>query len=207
MVKAHSTIVDIKSNILSSKEVVFFRRDFNQFGNHHAIDTAIRSLLKQKSLLRSGRGIYIRNHCIWTKDKIVHVICKRLGNRVNRTLLYGYTKIHIGKTVTYFSAIERLDKFRLRIAQTVLEHYPIHEIRSYCLKILSDWKANGVSYVSNIEWENIMLNGTDDEVIYAMTSEDQEPANRLRQSSPYIGMLSAEHMDKLRQEMRSPHLL
>lgn len=57
--------------------------------------------------------VYIRNHSKWTRDKIVHVICKRLGNRVNRTLLYGFTKIHIGKTVTYFSAIEMRDKFGL----------------------------------------------------------------------------------------------
>lgn len=201
------TIDKIKANILSRKEKVFLRRDFNELGNRGMVSCALRSLVNESSLLHAGSGIYIKSDFSWSTEKIANVIRNRLGNRVNRTLLIGVTKVHIGKTITIFNASERLNKFKLRIAQTVLEHYSIDEIREVSLKNLAHWKAIGSWCSANDEWQNIMLHGSDDEIIFMMTSEIEEPANRLRQSAPYVGLLSEQQMNSLRQKLRDPYLL
>lgn len=201
------TIDQIKANILSRNEKVFLRRDFNELGNRGQVSRALRNLVIESVLQHVGSGIYIKSDVTWPLSKTTNVIRNRLGDRVNRTLLIGVAKVHIGKTITIFSASDRLNKFKLRVAQAVLEHYSTDEIREVSLKNLAHWKAIGSWCSANDEWQNIMLHGSDDEIIFIMTSEIEEPANRLRQSAPYVGLLSEQQMNSLRQKLRDPYLL
>ena len=49
------------------------------------------------------------------------------------------------------------------------------------------------------EWSDILKNGSDGELFASMLGRDDR-SNRLRQSMPYVGLLSPEEVEKLREE-------
>lgn len=83
---------------------------------------------------------------------------------------------------------EYIDEFKRRIAIAVLRAADINVIREKSLANMNRWEARGAWESAHDEWRAIMTNGTDADIIAVMTSRDQK-ANRLRQSSPYIGIV------------------
>jgi hypothetical protein len=68
-------------------------------------------------------------------------------------------------------------------------HRPEREkrlVKKKTYKVSSPWRTQGTWCSAYGEWEALMRNGSDQEVIAAMTGPD-ENANRLRQSPPYAG--------------------
>lgn len=83
---------------------------------------------------------------------------------------------------------EYIDKFKRRIASAILRASDIKVIRQKSLENMNRWEARGVLVSAHDEWRALMTNGTDADVIAVMTGSDQK-ANRLRQSSPYSGIV------------------
>jgi ferredoxin-fold anticodon binding domain-containing protein len=77
---------------------------------------------------------------------------------------------------------------KLETAKAVLAIVDIDRIRQCSLSNLARWKTNDVWCSAFDEWKALMKSGTDDEVIAAMTGEN-ENSNRLRQSSVWTGLL------------------
>jgi hypothetical protein len=91
---------------------------------------------------------------------------------------------------------EILDRFKLLAAMTIVETVDLATIRAQSLSNLDRWNANGVWVSAHDEWRALMTYGSDADVIAAMTGPD-ENSNRLRQSSPYPGLISQEKRHEL----------
>jgi hypothetical protein len=83
---------------------------------------------------------------------------------------------------------EYIDEFKRRIANAVLLAAGIKVIRQKSLENMNRWEAGGVWVSAHDEWRDLMTNGTDADVIAVMTGRDQK-ATRLRQSSPFTGIV------------------
>lgn len=81
-----------------------------------------------------------------------------------------------------------LERSKRRIAQALLKQTDLATIRRESLANLDRWKANGVWVSALDEWRQLMTQGSDEEVIAAMTGQD-ERSTRLRASAPYSGLL------------------
>lgn len=68
---------------------------------------------------------------------------------------------------------EILDRFKLLAAKDIVETVDLPTIRARSLSNLDRWNANGVWVSAHDEWRALMVDGTDDEVIEAMTGPDQ----------------------------------
>lgn len=90
--------------------------------------------------------------------------------------------------VEIFNNHEILDQFKLRMAEAALECTDLPTIRAKSLSNLQRWKDKGTWGGVYDEWWELMSNGSDAEVISAMTGAGDE-ANRLRQSPPYTGIV------------------
>lgn len=88
-----------------------------------------------------------------------------------------------------------LDRKKHEIACKVVELYSLDEIRKKSLENLKRWAANGVAPLVYKEWEILLKNGSDRELLVAMIGLNDN-SNRLRQSPPYVGMLRASHEEK-----------
>ena len=77
-----------------------------------------------------------------------------------------------------------LDEKKRQRAIKILEQISLGEIRNKSLETLYRWKAQGTWCSAYSEWEHLMRRGSDEEIVTAMTSED-ENSNRLGQSPPY----------------------
>lgn len=77
------------------------------------------------------------------------------------------------------------------MAQAVLEAADLATIRSVSLSNLERWKANGTWGLVYEQWWKIMTEAPDHELVHIMTGQGDEP-NRLRQSSPYVGIIDEE---------------
>jgi hypothetical protein len=76
---------------------------------------------------------------------------------------------------------------------------PVDEIRRRSLENLERWRSNGVWCSAYDEWREILESGEDGALYAAMVGQDQE-ANRLRQSPPYMGLLPDTVTEQLREE-------
>ena len=97
------------------------------------------------------------------------------------------------------NAQDRLDEFKRALALEVVRRNSTAEIRRRSLENLDRWKQSGAWCMAYDDWHRIMANGNDGELFAAMIGQDQE-ANRLRQSPPYVGILPGEVLEKLRVE-------
>lgn len=91
---------------------------------------------------------------------------------------------------------EKLDKLKLLTAIAVLEEASMSTIRARSLFSLDRWNRQGVWVSAHDEWRALMASGTDEEVIAVMSGQD-ENSNRLRQSPPYVGLISPDTRRKL----------
>lgn len=101
---------------------------------------------------------------------------------------------------------DRIDEFKRIAAIAVLEAADLSQIRAKSLKNLSRWNAAGVWVSAHDEWRRLMTTGSDAEIVYAMTSTDQE-SNRLRQSPPYVGLIDEPTRKSLWEQIVSPRNL
>lgn len=182
-------IEQVKTQILSMKDHVNLRYDFNGLGNRGLINRALKCLVSEYKLLHVSHGIYVKANTKVSLEKLGYIIRKRLGKNPDRVITIGSSTIHIGKLITIKDPHKHLDQIKLRMAKAVVEQFPIEQIRKASLENLAHWKSIGSWCSAYAEWENIMRHEQDETIIYLMTSEDEEPCNRLRQSPPFVGLL------------------
>ncbi|RYZ93466.1 MAG: hypothetical protein EOP06_00795 [Proteobacteria bacterium] len=94
-----------------------------------------------------------------------------------------------------------IEEYRIAVAQTILERFSLQEIRQKSLENLSRWKDQGTSSGYYDEWTRLMRDGSDTEILTAMTSKD-DMASRLRGASPYPGLLDEDTVRRLREMHR-----
>ena len=92
-----------------------------------------------------------------------------------------------------------IEEDKLRHALQVVESFTPRQIRAKSLANLHRWKANGAWVSAYDEWEKILKSDNDGELFTAMLGRD-ERASRLRQSMPYVGLLSREQVKRLNEQ-------
>ena len=195
----HSLKDRLKSSVSASGAQVFLRSDFDRFGDYRQVSRALTELEKEAVLVRGGYGVYLKPGTRAPAGQIVAHLKTRLGKRVNRTLTLGGTTVQLGLQARNSpNAQARLDQFKLRLAQTLLEKIDLPTLRRKSLANLARWKSNGVWCSAYGEWAALLRKGSDHEVRTVLTGCD-EHANRLRQSAPYTGLLDQPTVYRLRE--------
>lgn len=97
------------------------------------------------------------------------------------------------------SAHHVLDELKRSLALAVVRNFTPREIRAQSLANLHRWKKQGTWVPAYDEWTNVMANGSDGELFAAMLGRDGN-ANRLRQSMPFVGLLSQQEVKDLYEE-------
>jgi antitoxin component of MazEF toxin-antitoxin module len=92
-----------------------------------------------------------------------------------------------------------LDELKRRLAAAVTAGHSAAEIRAHALANLHRWKRAGAWVSAYDEWQRILESGDDGELFVAMLGRDDR-ATRLRQSPPYVGLLSREEVERLNEE-------
>lgn len=94
---------------------------------------------------------------------------------------------------------QQLDEIKLSLSLAVVRKRTAREIRAKILANLHRWKLRD-SWVSAFdEWDEIARNDDDGLLFAAMLGRD-ENAVRLRQSMPYVGLLSEKEVRKVYEE-------
>jgi hypothetical protein len=105
-----------------------------------------------------------------------------------------------GKRVSKPAGKPRKEEFRLEVAKLILKTFPMEVIRQRSIDNMSRWKSQRGSYVAYDEWMILMTDGTDADVIEAMTGETDK-SSRLRSASPYPGLLDQTVVHQLKHEI------
>lgn len=92
-----------------------------------------------------------------------------------------------------------LDDLKLSLAFAVVRKYTAREIRAKILANLHRWKSQGAWVSAYDEWSHIARSEDDGALFAAMLGRDDN-AVRLRQSMPYVGLLSQQEVRKLYEE-------
>jgi hypothetical protein len=92
-----------------------------------------------------------------------------------------------------------LDEFKRSLSLAVIRRCTPQEIRAQSLANLHRWKAQGTWVSAYDEWTEILKNGGDGALFAAMLGRDDQ-SNRLRQSMPYVGLLSQEEVKRIYEE-------
>ena len=100
------------------------------------------------------------------------------------------------------SAQERLDELKRLLAVAVARDFPPQQIRAQSLANLYRWKQQGTWVSAYDEWSQILESGSDGALFAAMLGRDQH-SNRLRQSLPFVGLLSPEKVKVVYEEAGS----
>lgn len=95
-----------------------------------------------------------------------------------------------------------LDYRKLLIARACLQSVEIQKIREKSLSNLDRWNANGTWCSAHDEWRELMIHGSDAEIIAVMTGLDQN-SNRLRQSPPYVGLIGQDVVQQIFTKVRA----
>lgn len=93
----------------------------------------------------------------------------------------------------------RLDELKRSIALAVLRRFMPREIRAQMMANLHRWKSHGSWVPAYDEWQDL-AGRDDDAALYAAMLGRDEHAVALRQSMPFIGLLSQEEVRKLHEE-------
>ena len=97
-----------------------------------------------------------------------------------------------------FSTAE-LDEHKRRLAAAVVSRFTAQHIRGHGLGNLHRWKAQGVWNSAYAEWKKLLDHADDGELFAVLLGRD-ERSNQMRQSPPYVGMLSRDEVSKLNEE-------
>jgi hypothetical protein len=196
----HYSVKDrLKETIERSNAEVFLRHEFAQYGNYRQISRALGELEKDEIVIRVGRGIFVKPDVTKQLEQAVGKIKSRLGKRVNRLVTIGNCTVQLASRKRPVpNAHSKLDDFKLRLAQAIVERIEMKQIREKSLANIQRWTDQGVWCSAFDEWTILMKHGKDHEVIAAMTGTDDR-ATRLRQSAPYSGLLEPTLVEKLRE--------
>ena len=94
---------------------------------------------------------------------------------------------------------EQLDDLKLSLSLAVVRRRTAREIRAKIVANLHRWRRQGSWVSAYDEWSRIARSDDDGELYAAMLGRD-ENAVRLRQSMPYVGLLSQQEVKKLYEE-------
>lgn len=94
---------------------------------------------------------------------------------------------------------QQLDELRHALSLAVVRRHSPREIRAQILANLHRWQRQGVWVSAYDEWRRIAQVDDDGVLFAAMLGRDEE-AMRLRQSMPYVGMLSQAEVRRLHEE-------
>jgi antitoxin component of MazEF toxin-antitoxin module len=94
---------------------------------------------------------------------------------------------------------EALDELKRSIALAVVRQFTLREIRAQILANLHRWRRQGAWVSAYDEWQDIAARGDDGELFAAMLGRDDN-AVRLRQSMPFVGLLSQADVRRLHEE-------
>jgi len=97
------------------------------------------------------------------------------------------------------SAQQRLDELKRELAVAVVREFSPREIRAQSLANLHRWKRQGTWVSAYDEWQEIVEDGSDGALFAAMLGRDEQ-SNRLRQSPPFVGLLSQERVREIYEE-------
>jgi hypothetical protein len=187
----------LKTWIKRSNKVVFFRKDFEDAGEYRQVSRVLSELEKQDVIVRAGYGVYTKPVPANRREEVLKVIKGKLGKRVNRTVEVGGVVYRLGKrNHVKRNAHTHLDALKLLRAQTIVRTVPMEKIRRQSLENMAHWKAKGTWCSAYDEWTKLLTSGTDAEIAAVMTGQDQN-SNRLRQSSPYAGLLDQKTLENI----------
>jgi antitoxin component of MazEF toxin-antitoxin module len=94
---------------------------------------------------------------------------------------------------------QALDELKRSIALAVVRNNTTREIRAQMLANLHRWKSQGTWGPAYDEWQSIAQSEDDGELFSVMLGRDENSV-RLRQSMPFVGLLSREEVRKLHEE-------
>jgi antitoxin component of MazEF toxin-antitoxin module len=94
---------------------------------------------------------------------------------------------------------QALDELKRAISLAVLGRFTAQQIRAQVLANLYRWQAQGAWVSAYDEWRALAQQPNDDALYAAMLGRDDN-AVRLRQSLPYVGLLSQAEVAKLHEE-------
>ncbi|MEO7205998.1 MAG: AbrB/MazE/SpoVT family DNA-binding domain-containing protein [Steroidobacteraceae bacterium] len=97
---------------------------------------------------------------------------------------------------------QELGEHKRRLAAAVASGFTANHIRAHSLGNLHRWKVNGTWGPVYDEWKNLLEHADDGEIFAVLLGRD-ERSDRLRQSPPYVGMLSRETVAGLNEEAAS----
>ena len=97
------------------------------------------------------------------------------------------------------SAHDELDELKRLLALAVVRQFTPREIRAQSLANLHRWKKQGSWVSAYDEWKAILDGDSDGELFAAMLGRDED-STRLRQSPPYVGLLSRDEVRRLNEE-------
>ena len=100
------------------------------------------------------------------------------------------------------SAQQRLDERKRQLAVAVVREFPSRQIRAQSLANLHRWRSQGTWVSAYDEWQHILENPSDGALFAAMLGRDEE-SNRLRQSMPFVGLLSQDQVKTIYEETGS----
>jgi antitoxin component of MazEF toxin-antitoxin module len=92
-----------------------------------------------------------------------------------------------------------LDELKRLLSLAVIRHFSPQEIRAQGIANLYRWKRQGTWVSAYDHWTEILQRGSDGELFNAMLGRDDN-SNRLRQSMPYVGLLSQEQVKEIYEE-------
>lgn len=92
-----------------------------------------------------------------------------------------------------------LDELKRSIGLAVVRQFTPNEIRAQILANLHRWRRQGAWVSAYDEWRDIAERSDDGELFAAMLGRDDD-ATRLRQSMPFVGLLSQEEVRRLHEE-------
>lgn len=97
------------------------------------------------------------------------------------------------------SSHELLDELKRLLSLAVVRRCTPQEIRAQSLANLYRWNAQGMWVSAYAEWTEILQKGDDGALFAAMLGRDDN-CTRLRQSMPYVGLLSEEEVRQIHEE-------
>jgi hypothetical protein len=92
-----------------------------------------------------------------------------------------------------------LDERKRQLAVAVVREFSPRQIRAKSLANLHRWKNQGTWARAYDEWQQILESASDGALYAAMLGRDEE-SNRLRQSMPFVGLLSQEQVKAIYEE-------
>lgn len=179
----------MKKSIRRSRQDIFLRDDFAHLGaTYRQLSRALSELQEERVLLRAGYGLYLRPA---TRDVATGLrqIQERLGGRVRREVTIGDTTVQLGLPKFGSSEQDRQDRRKLAMATAIAKKFAMPHIRRLSLSNMQRWEEKGVWVTAFDEWRELLINGTDQQVLSVLLGAD-ERSNRLRQSAPYTGLLT-----------------